>query len=100
MDEQNHQFVENLIRLVENSGCTFKRNGSFHPSKRAADHLREKMTYHTKSIKKAEDFVDIVATKSYWTGNPYTFRCDGDNDDRKVGPWLYENLKQIKNQPK
>ena len=39
----------------------------------------------------AEDFIDVLASKSAITGKPYTITCE-DDETEKVKKWLLKNL--------
>ena len=88
-----------LLHAVDHSNCSFLRNGSWHDSHAAADHLRAK--YELKSaaglIESAEEFVAKVASKSSFSGERYEVRC---SDGRQVPStdWLLELLRGYREQ--
>lgn len=69
--------VNFLLGYVEGSGCEFYRNGTWHDSKMAQAHLRDKYKYLSarNQIITAEDFIEKAATNSSFTGRPYEVRC-------------------------
>ncbi len=70
--------VNFLLGYVEGSGaCQFNRNGSWHDSKAAQEHLRTKYKYLAvrNKINTTEDFIEMAATKSSMSGKPYTVKC-------------------------
>ena len=71
--------VNYLLGFVENSGCEFYRNGSWHDSKAAQDHLRYKYEWLAQhgQIRTTEDFIEKAATRSSLSGQPYKIRCGG-----------------------
>ena len=71
--------VNFLLGYVEVSGCEFYRNGTWHDSKTAQAHLRDKYQYlaATNRIATTEDFIEKAATKSSFSGQPYEVRCNG-----------------------
>jgi len=82
--------IEHLLEFVANSGCTFHRNGSDHDSVDAADHLRLKYNRGKRYADSAEHFIDRLASKSSWTGKPYTVTCSGRIEPS--GEWLNREL--------
>jgi len=83
-----------LLGYIENSGCAFNRNGTWHDAKAALAHVRMKYEYllAQDEINTAEDFIDKAATKSsVLFGQPYIVRCDGDPPVRS-SQWLSDEL--------
>jgi len=85
--------VNYLLGFIAASGCEFYRNGSWHDSKSAQAHLRSKyeMLAAGKRINTAEDFIELVATKSSLSGLPYQVRCGG-GDAVTTNQWLRDLL--------
>ncbi|UCG71392.1 MAG: DUF5329 domain-containing protein [Chromatiales bacterium] len=83
--------IEFLLTSVEQSGCTFIRNGDAHPPADAADHLRMKYDRAGSRVKGAEQFIDRIASKSSLSGRPYTIQC-GDGEPYPTKRWLTERL--------
>jgi len=81
--------INYLLDYVEISGCEFYRNGSWHDSVQAQQHMRTKYEYFSalKAIETAEDFIDKAASKSSLSGQPYEVRC-GACTSVTTGPWL------------
>jgi len=71
--------INQLLGLVEQSGCEFFRNGTWYDAKRAQAHLRAKydMLAANDQIKTAEDFIEKAASRSTLSGRPYKVRCAG-----------------------
>jgi len=71
--------VNFLLGYIEGSGCEFYRNGTWHDSKTAQMHLRDKYKYLVAGnlINTAEDFIERAATESSLSGQPYEVRCNG-----------------------
>lgn len=69
--------VNFLLGYVDGSGCEFYRNGTWHDSKMAQEHLRDKYRYLSarNQIITTEDFIEKVATKSSFTGRAYKVLC-------------------------
>jgi len=89
--------IKHLIEYIENSKCTFIRNGKKYNSKEALVHILNKYEYTKRWIKSAEDFIKYSATKSSMSGRPYTVRCDG----REIlcAEWLSEELNRFRKKP-
>ncbi len=86
--------IQYLLTYVENSGCTFIRNGSEHDSAGAADHLRLKYSRGGKYANNADQFIDRLASESSWTGKKYTVTCDGVT--QPSGDWLHQALDEYR----
>ena len=85
-----------LLRFVDNSGCTFIRNGKEYPSEKASDHLEFKYTKVKKHITATEDFIEKIGSKSSLTGKKYRVNCDGNDQDAES--WLKAALKSYRQQ--
>lgn len=70
--------VNFLLGYVDGSGCEFYRNGTWHDSKAAQAHLRDKYKYLVARdlINTTDDFIERAATKSSFSGLPYEVRCN------------------------
>lgn len=84
--------IEFLIRSVETlHGGVFIRNGTEYDSKKAGEHLRMKLGKGGERVKTAEDFINGVASKSFFSGKPYQIRLEnGKTTDAK--PFLEQQL--------
>jgi Family of unknown function (DUF5329) len=61
-----------LLTYVENlAGAKFVRNSESQDAKKAAEHLRMKREKAGSKVKTALDFIEKVASKSYFSGDPY-----------------------------
>ncbi|MGO9446903.1 MAG: DUF5329 domain-containing protein [Thiobacillaceae bacterium] len=71
--------VSFLLGYIEGSGCAFYRNGTWHDSKAAQAHLRDKYKWLAARnlINTTEDFVERAATKSSLGGQAYQVKCNG-----------------------
>ena len=81
--------INYLLNYVEISGCEFYRNGSWHDSVQAQQHLRTKYEYFSarRGIQTAEDFIREAASKSSLSGKSYEVRC-GACQTVATRPWL------------
>ena len=68
-----------LLAEVAKSNCEFYRNGSWYAATRAAQHLQDK--YASRSVAArvttAEDFIELVGTRSSFSGIAYAISCPG-----------------------
>jgi hypothetical protein len=85
--------IQHLLVYLENSGCQFYRNGTWHSAPDARAHLTKKYQYLLDKglIKSAEDFVQRVAAESSMSGKPYQVRC-GAGAPVTSAQWLSEEL--------
>lgn len=74
------QEIHYLIRYIGDSGCEFKRNGTWSDAKAAEAHVRSKYEFLAKLslIDTTKDFIDKAATQSSMSGQAYEVRCGGD----------------------
>jgi Family of unknown function (DUF5329) len=72
--------IEALLARLESSGCQFHRNGSWHSPAEARSHLLRKLEYIEErgTVQSAEQFIEIAASKSSWSGKPYRVKCGAD----------------------
>ena len=87
-----------LLARLEASGCEFNRNGAWYPGSEARVHLQRKLDYVEQhaSPKSAEDFVDLAATSSSVSGEPYLVRCGGAASEPS-SVWLKRELRELRN---
>ena len=86
--------VRHLLDAMENSGCTFTRNGTEYTGREAREHMQMKCDYTKAHIESAHAFIERIATQSSMTGRPYTIQC-GD----KVYPsaqWLSDERQRYR----
>ncbi|GAB3201673.1 hypothetical protein ABID22_001414 [Pontibacter aydingkolensis] len=89
--------VDRLIQFVRGlEGATFIRNGSEHTCKQAADHLQAKWLKHKDKISSAREFIELLASKSGFSGEPYKIRFK-DGTVQTTGFVLSQELKRLEN---
>lgn len=88
------QKIERLITYIEKSEAFFIRNGSEYGAKEAAEHLRMKRKKAGNKVKTAKDFIDLIASKSYMSGEPYKMKFKNGNiiNTRDI---LYNELRKM-----
>ena len=87
--------VEHLLAYVENSGCTFVRNGDQHTAADSVSHILKKYDYYRDDIKTTEDFISYSATKSILSGKYYTVSCPG-QEVMRTQVWLMAELRHYR----
>ena len=89
--------VNFLLGFVEGSGCDFYRNGTWHDSKAAQAHLRDKYRYLVANdmIHTTEEFIERAATESSFSGQPYEVRCHG-GAMLTSNQWLRKELARVR----
>lgn len=86
--------IRHLLSYIENSQCTFIRNGSSHDAVNAKKHIEKKYNYLESRIDTTEGFIKYTATKSSISGKQYKVMCAG--KDYLVGQWLSDELRQYR----
>ena len=91
------QEVNFLLGYIEGSGCAFYRNGTWHDSKAAQAHIRDKYKYLAARdrISTTEEFIEKAATESSFTGLAYEVRCNG-GTSLPSGKWLRDELARLR----
>lgn len=69
--------IRHLLDFVSASGCTFIRNGDPHDAPSAAGHLAMKYGKAKSRLATPEQFIEHVASKSFFTGQAYRVQCPG-----------------------
>ena len=90
--------VNHLLQYVEQSGCTFERNGSEHDAKEARKHIERKYDYLKSRLHTTEQFIRYAASESSITGRKYHVICNGKR--MLSSEWLDAELKRYREQQK
>ena len=92
-DTPTHQEIVHLLDFVAQSGCQFKRNGSWHDSKAARDHLQDKYDYlqRRKLVPDTKAFIERAASESSFSHKAYEVRC-GNGPTITSAQWLNAEL--------
>jgi len=97
--EEKNQ-IERLLNFVKKSDCLFIRNGDKHTGKDAAKHIARKYKHFRDDIKTPEEFIELSATKSSMSGQPYWIKCDDNieivNKQLSSKDWLLAELTRIR----
>lgn len=90
--------IETLLGKIVSSGCQFERNGNWHGGADAREHLLRKLAYIEKrreTLASAEQFIDVAASKSSFSGKPYRVKC-GNAEALPSRDWLNRELKALR----
>lgn len=89
--------IDALLGRLESSGCQFYRNGSWHSGAEAKDHLLRKLEKieSERTVQSTEQFIDLAASRSSASGQPYMVRCAG-VAAVESGVWLRSRLPEIR----
>jgi hypothetical protein len=96
-DAHARQEIAHLLDYVAQSGCQFNRNGSWHDSKAAREHLQEKYDYLQRRdlVPDTKAFIDRAASQSSMSGKPYQIRC-GSGQPVASAQWLNAELERYR----
>jgi hypothetical protein len=86
--------IDYLLETVGSSGCTFIRNESEHDAESAQKHLSMKRKRGKRYYDSADEFIEKLASKSSWSGDPYYIRCA--DDEVLAGEWFGNVLTQYR----
>lgn len=92
--------ITHLLNFIRTSNCEFLRNGSWHAAQDAHDHIKKKLDYirYRDTIRDAEHFIELAATRSSMSGEAYQVRCPGAPLKVCAG-WLLEELARFRKSP-
>ncbi|MEZ0272494.1 MAG: DUF5329 domain-containing protein [Methylophilaceae bacterium] len=92
--------IQQLLSALGNSQCEFYRNGTWHSSVKAKQHIASKLEYleRRELVSSTEDFIALAATKSSKSGEPYQVQCPGKSPEPSA-TWLERRLKSLRGSP-
>ncbi|CAH0166917.1 hypothetical protein SRABI118_00902 [Massilia sp. Bi118] len=92
-DPHARQEIAHLLDFVAQSGCQFNRNGSWHDSKAARDHLQDKYEYLQRRslVPTTQAFIERAASESSFSHKAYQVRC-GNAQPITSAQWLNGEL--------
>lgn len=90
--------IDSLLEAMRSSDAVFIRNGKEYSGRKAAAHLRRKLSFAGDRVATARDFIGGIATRSEETGEPYRLRLPG-GEVRPLADWLAERLEAIDKRP-
>ena len=86
--------IDHLLTYIEESGCTFIRNGKTYSAVEGRHHIERKYEHVKSRVSSAEDFIKYAATTSSITGRLYTVICKG--EEMLSGDWLHAELERFR----
>jgi uncharacterized protein with von Willebrand factor type A (vWA) domain len=84
-----------IARVGQARHVEFIRNGSAHTAAEAAAHLQRKRVAAGGRFASAEQFIDLVGTRSSLTGRAYRVRM-ADGRELDSAPWLRQLLREVR----
>jgi hypothetical protein len=89
--------IEGLLSRLAESGCQFRRNGSWHSAVEAQAHLRRKLDVllDKGAVASAEQFIERAASQSSMSGQAYQVKC-GNRAPVASGQWLRTELQSLR----
>jgi hypothetical protein len=90
--------IDALLGRITASNCQFERNGSWHKAPDARAHLLRKLDYiekRSETIARTEQFIEIAATKSSFSGRPYRVKC-ANSEPVESRVWLTRELNALR----
>ena len=90
------KIVQHLIAYVEQSGMTFIRNSRQYTAKEAAEHMQKKYDYYRGDIDTPEKFIELCATRSILSGEPYLI-INEQGKKIRTSEWLLKELQEYRN---
>ena len=75
----------------------FVRNGREYEPVEAVKHIQTKYQYYKDEIATAEQFIELCATRSTMTNQPYEIRCPG-RQPTPSNDWLTAELERLRQQ--
>jgi len=89
--------IDGLMSRLEATGCEFNRNGNWYTGAEAKLHLLRKLQYLEErgAVQSAEQFIELAATSSSVSGQPYLVKCDN-GAPVPSGTWLRTQLQAVR----
>ena len=89
--------IEGLMAKLETSGCEFNRNGTWYPGTEAKSHLLRKLKHleDRGAVQSTEQFIELAASVSSVSGQPYLVRC-GNGVPVQSGTWLLSQMQAMR----
>jgi hypothetical protein len=89
--------IDSLMSRLESSACEFNRNGAWHTATEAKSHLLRKLKYleDKGAVQSTEQFIELAASRSSMTGQPYLVKC-GNGAPVQSATWLLSQLQDMR----
>jgi hypothetical protein len=94
-DAHQERRIEHLLQTVESlKGAAFIRNGTEYDARDAGKHLRMKLKLAGDRVKTAEDFIEVCASRSSFSGEAYKIRLP-DGTITETAPFFRAKLREF-----
>jgi hypothetical protein len=87
--------VEHLLDYLAGSDCKMVRNGKSHSGEDGARHVQRKYDHFREEIDSTEQFIELSASRSLRTGQPYEVHCP-DHPPVPSAEWLLTELQNYR----
>lgn len=89
--------IAHLMTFIRTSNCEFLRNGAWHSPQAAHDHITKKLKYirYRDTLRDAEQFIEMAATRSSMSGELYQVRCPA-IPVQECRRWLLDELGRLR----
>jgi hypothetical protein len=91
--------IDWLLDQMRASDAIFIRNGTEYDGKKAAAHMKSKLSWAGDRVQTARDFIAGCATKSESSGKPYLMRPKGSTTTSPLADWLLARLAEHEKAP-
>ena len=90
------QEIQHLMDYIARSQCRFIRNGKIHDAEAARAHIQRKYDHVRRRVRTTEDFIDLAASRSSMSGEPYRVQCGATT--LLCADWLRAELEHLRQQ--
>ena len=95
MDRTLHE-IQHLMDYIAGSQCRFIRNGKTYDAEAAQAHIQRKYDHIRRRVRTTEDFIDLAASRSTMSGEPYRVQCGAET--LLCADWLRAELERRRQQ--
>lgn len=95
MDQTPHE-IQHLMDYIARSQCRFIRNGKTYDAEAAQAHIQRKYDHVRRRVRTTEDFIDLAASRSSVSGEPYRVQCGART--LLCAEWLRAELEHLRQQ--
>ena len=88
--------IQHLMDYITGSQCRFIRNGKTYDAEAAQAHIQRKYDHVRHRVRTTEDFIDLAASRSSVSGEPYRVQCGART--LLCAQWLRAELEQLRQQ--
>ena len=88
--------IQHLMDYIAGSQCRFIRNGKTYDAEAARAHIQKKYNNVRRRVRTTEDFIDLAASRSTMSGEPYRVLCGA--EPIVCADWLRAELERRRQQ--